>query len=155
MLTITGPYPGTFNTAASEMLVSHTSFSGRIVNQGVIGTGGIVVTDSTVVGALVNNGGTVLVGIHVDSSSRVSPSSTSAAIFLVNSDTFAGGITNAGFWRERRYCRRRGDIFRRHQQPRRDKCQRPRHCGRGACHSAESHRHNRELRRRHQQCSVI
>ena len=44
---ITGPYPGIFNTAASEILVSHTTFSGSIINQGVIGTGGIVVIDST------------------------------------------------------------------------------------------------------------
>ena len=41
------PYPGIFNTAASEILVSHTTFSGSIINQGVIGTGGIVVIDST------------------------------------------------------------------------------------------------------------
>jgi hypothetical protein len=58
MSIITGPYPGTFNSAASEMLVSGTCFSGQIVNQGVIGTGGIIVTDSTMGCALVNDGGT-------------------------------------------------------------------------------------------------
>ena len=92
---ITGPYPGIFNTAASEILVSHTTFSGSIINQGVIGTGGIVVIDSTFQSGGLTNTGTVLGGIHVDSGSQILAGGATA-IVVQNTATFAGGITNAG-----------------------------------------------------------
>jgi hypothetical protein len=92
---ITGPYPGILNTAASEILVSHTTFSGSIINQGVIGTGGIVVIDSTFQSGGLTNTGTVLGGIHVDSGSQILAGGATA-IVVQNTATFAGGITNAG-----------------------------------------------------------
>jgi hypothetical protein len=92
---ITGPYPGIFNTAASEILVSHTTFSGSIINQGVIGTGGIVVIDSTFQSGGLTNTGTVLGGIHVDSGSQILAGGATA-IVVQNTATFAGGITNTG-----------------------------------------------------------
>ena len=98
---ITGPYPGIFNTAASEILVSHTTFSGSIINQGVIGTGGIVVIDSTFQSGGLTNTGTVLGGIHVDSGSQILAGGATA-IVVQNTATFAGGITNAGTLLERK-----------------------------------------------------
>ena len=92
---ITGPYPGIFNTAASEMLVSHTTFSGSIINTGSIGTGGIVVISSTLLSGGIIDTGVDAGGISVDSASRINaPNAT--AIAVTSTATFAGGITNAG-----------------------------------------------------------
>ena len=39
--------PGTFTGTTSEWLISHTTFSGGVINNGVIGVSGIEVISST------------------------------------------------------------------------------------------------------------
>jgi len=85
--------PGTFTGTTSEWLISHTTFSGSIVNAGTIGAGGIVVISSTFTSGNIEPG-TVLGGIHIDSSSKIFASSST--VIPVEGSTFGGGITNAG-----------------------------------------------------------
>jgi hypothetical protein len=95
MTIITGPYPGSFNTPASEMLVSHTTFPGSVTNTGVIGAGRIVVIHGTFQSGGLTNTGTVIGGIHIDSSSKLLASG-GTAVAVEKTATFAGGISNAG-----------------------------------------------------------
>ena len=82
--------------AYDEILVSHTDFSGGVVNTGTIGSGGI----SVISGAFLSGGGILDLGIKsgaikVDSRSKIVANPSFAAI-TVATPTFAGGISNAG-----------------------------------------------------------
>src|SRR5262249_6286258 len=72
-------------------------FSGGVTNTGTIGPGGF----SVISGAFISGGelldtGTIAGGIRVDSSSRIVASGGNNAIAVENTQTFGGGITNAG-----------------------------------------------------------
>ena len=119
MAAYTGPFPnenitGTF----SEILVSHTNFSGSVVNNGfvssggilvsastlsnggigdngTIGTGGIVVTSSTFLKGGIVEGELNSGGIKIDGHSKLAISGgTVVRVELL--EPFAGGISNAG-----------------------------------------------------------
>jgi uncharacterized protein with beta-barrel porin domain len=111
------PYSNTNSKVSSCIQVANTSFSGNVVNNGVITPGGIGVTNSTVTGYIINNnvidsggisvanstiiggiadnGTTLLGGITVDRRSVITGSGSITAI-AVSLSTFAGGISNAG-----------------------------------------------------------
>jgi len=86
--------PGTFTGTTSEWLISHTTFSGDVINAGVIGISGIVVISSTFTNGRLIDGGTLIGGIHIDGSSKILASNT--AIVVEGPSTFGGGIRNAG-----------------------------------------------------------
>ena len=71
--------PGTFSGVTSEWLISHTTFSGSIINAGTIGAGGIVVISSTFTNGNIEPG-TVLGGIRIDSSSKLFAASSTAVV---------------------------------------------------------------------------
>jgi hypothetical protein len=87
--------PGTFSGVTSKWLISHTTFSGNIVNQGVISAGGIVVSNSTFTSGSLLDTGTVIGGIRIDSSSKILANGATA-IAVSGTQTFGGGIRNAG-----------------------------------------------------------
>jgi hypothetical protein len=86
--------PGTFTGTTSEWLISHTTFSDDVINNGVIGVSGIVVISSTFTNGRLIDGGTLIGGIHIDSSSKIVASNTT--IVVEGPSTFGGGIRNAG-----------------------------------------------------------
>ncbi len=77
------------------MVISHTAFSGGVINVGTIGPRGIVVIDSTFQSGGLTNTGTVRGGIHIDGSSKL-VASGGTAVAVENTATFTGGISNAG-----------------------------------------------------------
>jgi hypothetical protein len=80
------------------MVISHTTFSGGVTNAGTIGTGGIsVISGAFLSGGGIFDSGVIVGGIKVDSSSKiVANGGTTTAIAVENTNTFGGGISNAG-----------------------------------------------------------
>jgi len=52
----TGPFPYTNNGTTTSIVVSNTSFSGDLINDGQITPGGITVTNSTIAGEISDTG---------------------------------------------------------------------------------------------------
>jgi hypothetical protein len=94
-LTFTGPYPTVFGGNTAAMVISNTAFSGGVTNVGTIGAGGIAVISSTLQSGGIIDIGTIVGGIKVDSNSTIVGSS-GAAIAVIDTPTFGGGISNAG-----------------------------------------------------------
>jgi hypothetical protein len=94
-----GPFPVVFSGATSQIRVSHTTFSGGVSNTGTIGAGGIVlISGAFISGGGIFDSGIVSGGIKVDSSSKIvaSGGATLTVITIANTNTFGGGISNAG-----------------------------------------------------------
>jgi hypothetical protein len=94
-----GPFPVVFSGATSQIRVSHTTFSGGVSNTGTIGAGGIVlISGAFISGGGIFDSGIVSGGIKVDSSSKIvaSGGATLTVIAIANTNTFGGGISNAG-----------------------------------------------------------
>jgi hypothetical protein len=93
-----GPYPTVFSGNTAAMVISHTTFSGGVTNTGTIGAGGIsVVSRAFLSGGGIFDSGVIVGGIKVDSSSKiVANGGTTTAIAVENTNTFGGGISNAG-----------------------------------------------------------
>jgi hypothetical protein len=87
-----------FSGNTTAMVISHATFSGGVTNTGTIGAGGIsVVSRAFLSGGGIFDSGVVVGGIKVDSSSKiVANGGTTAAIAVENTNTFGGGISNAG-----------------------------------------------------------
>jgi hypothetical protein len=91
----TGPYPFTNTGSITAMLVSNTSFSGNVVNDGTISSGGIRVLDGTINGQIKID--TFLAGgISLDHISRVNATGPGINGIEEDASTFTGGVTNAG-----------------------------------------------------------
>jgi hypothetical protein len=92
-----GPYPTVFGGNTPAMLISHTTFSGDVTNTGTIGAGGIsVISGAFLSGGGLFDSGVIVGGIKVDSGSKIVAADTENAIAVVNTETFGGGISNAG-----------------------------------------------------------
>jgi uncharacterized protein with beta-barrel porin domain len=89
-----GPFAGGYTNSGATgcIVVSNTSFTGNLVNNGTVNPSGIAFVNGTMTGQLVD-GGTILGGISLDGASKII--NTGNAIDISGA-TFAGGISNSG-----------------------------------------------------------
>ncbi|HEY1981774.1 MAG TPA: autotransporter domain-containing protein [Xanthobacteraceae bacterium] len=92
---ITGPgQPGCTNSGTiTGINITSATVTGNVVNSGAIAPNGISLNSSSTISGAIEDGGTLIGGVRIDSTSGIAASHTG---IVIDGPTFAGGITNAG-----------------------------------------------------------